>query len=264
MELNHWEEATEGGVNSIPAHGYDIYVQRMSVYVQRNEGPVNLSPDDDIKNPYAYGPQDWNATGRRGSQSNGAVDGDTEKEAVPLLDSMDNGSTIIVFEASQSGDAEDTLIQARKEIEVRWRRLMQLLPREDIPLEDQITVELLNIVLRDLFKGLQQSWEKLISKCDEHVSILEDKIYENPADESRAPELWTNSSLWLKVEKLISLQQGVISEVQNNMRELAEDLEPHDKWLEHTGEEFKGIETMVQEQLVKPTANLSDLVSFTV
>jgi len=138
---------------------------------------------------------------------------------------------------------------------------MQLLPRENIPNEEMITVELMNIVLKDILKGLQQKWEGLINKCDEHVSILEDKIYENPADESRAPELWMNSALWLKIEKLISLQINTIGEIQNNMRELADDLEPHERWLNHTPNEFKSIETMVQEQLVKPTANLSDLVS---
>ena len=140
---------------------------------------------------------------------------------------------------------------------------MQLLPRENIPDEDMITIELMNIVLKDILKGLQQKWESLINKCDEHVSILEEKIYEYPADESRAPELWSNSSLWLKVEKLISLQISTIGEIQNNMRELADDLEPHEGWLNHTPSEFKSVETMVQEQLVKPTANLSDLVSFT-
>jgi hypothetical protein len=73
--------------------------------------------------------------------------------------------------------------------------------------------------------------------------------------------LWTNSALWLKIEKLISLQRSTIGEIQNNMRELADDLEPREEWLHHTPNEFKSVETMVQEQLVKPTANLSDLVS---
>jgi hypothetical protein len=249
-ELNHWD--TDKG--NVPSPGYDVYVQRLSVYVQRNEGPVNVSPEEDIKNPYEPKPGVPVA-------NTSLSEKEREWDALPLMESMDNNSTIIVFEASHTGYAEDTLIGARQEIETRWRRLMQLLPRENIPNEEMITVELMNIVLKDILKGLQQKWEGLINKCDEHVSILEDKIYENPADESRAPELWMNSALWLKIEKLISLQINTIGEIQNNMRELADDLEPHERWLNHTPNEFKSIETMVQEQLVKPTANLSDLVS---
>ena len=251
-ELNHWD--TEKG--NVPSHGYDVYVQRLSVYVQRNEGPVTLSPEEDMKNPYEPKPgtSDLNS---------GLMERDREWDAPPLMESMDNNSTIIIFEASHTGYSDDTLIGARQQIETRWRRLMQLLPREDIPDEEMITVELMNIVLKDILKGLQHGWEKLISKCDEHVNILEDKIYELPADESRAPELWKNSALWLKVEKLISLQRNTIGEIQNNMGELADDLEPREEWLHHTPDEFRNVETMVQEQLVKPTANLSDLVSFT-
>lgn len=251
--LNHWN--TDKG--NVPSPGYDVYVQRLSVYMQRNEGPVTVSPEEDIKNPYEPNPGvpvtpvvNFNPTEK-----------EREWDTLPLMESMDNNSTIIIFEASHTGYAEDTLIGARQEIETRWRRLMQLLPREDIPNEDMITVELMNIVLKDILKGLQQKWEGLINKCDEHVNILEDKIYEYPADESRAPELWMNSALWLKIEKLISLQISTIGEIQNNMRELADDLDPHEGWLNHTPNEFKSIETMVQEQLVKPTANLSDLVS---
>lgn len=243
MELQFWND------DNNPAHGYDVYVQRLSVYVQRNEGPVNLSPDEDMKNPYLHDGRNGSLPYHRG-----------EGNALPLMESMDNGSTIILFEASQSHACEDTLIQARQEIEIRWRRLMHLLPREEIASESLLSVELMNIVLRDLFKAIHQNWSKTVSKCDEHVSILEDKIYDNPADESRAPELWTNQSLWLKVEKLVSLQVSVLQEIQNNVKEMSDEDQPHDEWFKHSPEEMKGIETMVQEQLVKPTANLSDLM----
>ena len=247
--LNRWD--VDRG--NVPAHGYDVYVQRMSVYIQRNEGPVNMSPDGDLRNPYVPSPATRTA--------NGTIYQVDDLEALPLIESMDNNSTIIVFEAAHTGYPEDTLIQARAEVETRWRQLMQLLPREDIPHEEVITVELMNIVIKDVFKALQASWDKLLAKCDEHVNILEEKIYENPADESRAPELWINSALWLKVEKLISLQISTIGEVQNNLTELADDVDPHEEWLHHTPDEFRSVETMVQEQLVKTTANLSDLVS---
>jgi hypothetical protein len=167
FEMNHWDP--EKG--NVPAHGYDVFVQRLSVYVQRNEGPINMSPDGDLANPYAPMPSFAGPT--RSWNSHAEKEEDTD--ALPMMQSMDNSSTIIVFEASHTGYSEDTLMQARGEMEVRWRRLMQLLPREDIPNEDQITVELMNIVIKDIMKALQIYWEKLLAKAEEHLSILEDK-----------------------------------------------------------------------------------------
>ena len=62
-----------------PAYGYDVYVQRLGVYVQYKENSTSLPPDPDIKNPYARG-HSPKAGWRRGY--------------VPQLDSLDNGQTL--------------------------------------------------------------------------------------------------------------------------------------------------------------------------
>jgi hypothetical protein len=51
-ELNKWEETGDG--NAYPMHGYDVYVQRLSIYVQRNMSRMGLAQDDwqDMPNPY--------------------------------------------------------------------------------------------------------------------------------------------------------------------------------------------------------------------
>jgi Mg2+ and Co2+ transporter CorA len=137
---------------------------------------------------------------------------------------------------------------------------MFFLNRDDLD-EPRLTLECMDLVLMDIFRALQISWEKLLKKGEEHVDILEDKIYENPADESRAPELWTNSSLWLKIEKLIALQTGVVSDVQLQMKDLA-DTEEKGVWFKNTPKDLNRISDLIQEELIKPTAALSDLVSF--
>lgn len=49
MDLNHWDRET----GTTPIHGYDVYVQRLSVYIQRKEGEIDLNPlDNEIRNPY--------------------------------------------------------------------------------------------------------------------------------------------------------------------------------------------------------------------
>ncbi|KAF2417525.1 hypothetical protein EJ08DRAFT_643499 [Tothia fuscella] len=272
MALNRWEEA--GGVG-LPIHGYDVYVQRLSVYIQRNEGPINLAPaDTDVRNPYIETAKEWvdpdGPTDRKRSAAmvkdqNGsiAVRKESQHDIMNLLSSLDNGSTMIVFEASQTGNPSDTLIQARQEIEVRWRRMMFYLSREDLGSDDKLALECMDLVLKDIFKGLQFSWEKLLSKSEEHVDILEDKIYENPADESRAPELWTNSSLWLKLEKLISLHRSCVADLQLQMRELSDNPDDNttkEEWFKNTPADLSRMSDMIDEELIKPTANLSDLM----
>jgi hypothetical protein len=42
-ELNHW---VDGEGTSYPAHGYDVYVQRLSVYLQRNMEDSGLTEDE--------------------------------------------------------------------------------------------------------------------------------------------------------------------------------------------------------------------------
>ena len=79
-----------------------------------------------------------------------------------------------------------------------------------------------------------------------------------PADESRAPELWTNSSQWLKVEKLISIHSNIAKEMQLNLPELSSD-QTEDNWLESSNADMERVANLIQEDLVKPTANLADL-----
>jgi hypothetical protein len=88
----------------------------------------------------------------------------------------------------------------------------------------------------------------------------EEKIYENPADESRAPELWLNSALWLKVEKLLSVQAASLTKFQEYIRELAMD---DKEFFREVPGQLRSIQSLVDEELIRPTTNLTDLVSST-
>ncbi|KIW05785.1 uncharacterized protein PV09_03640 [Verruconis gallopava] len=284
MGLNHWDQETGTTIE----HGYDVYVQRLSVYIQRNEGKIDLHPfDTELRNPYidlAFETVQQRARKERSIQmvdstninarsdfdhdfdsaipkmANMHVPNDWEAKVFEKLTELDNGNTIIVFESSHTGNLGDTLIQAREEIEVRWRRLMLYLNKEE-QTEDRLAMECMDLVLRDIFAGLRIRWEKTLNKCEAHVSILEDKIYENPADESRAPELWSNSALWLKLEKLISLHIVTINDLQQQMRDLSESEDfVKDDWLKDTPSDLTRVATLFDEEMVKPTTNLSDLL----
>ena len=179
---------------------------------------------------------------------------------VPQLETLDNGNVIIIFDNSKTESAFDTLIAARQQIESRWRRLPFYLGVEshDMSSDDTMAMECMKIILLDIWKSVAISWESFIDCCTTHVSILEDKIYDGPADESRAPELWTNSSMWLKVERLVAIHLALITEMEANLKELTGD--PDDRWLDGCSDDFRKLAELVQDDLVKPTTGLSELM----
>ena len=89
--------------------------------------------------------------------------------------------------------------------------------------------------------------------------MLTVKSWAEPADESRAPELWTNSSHWLKVERLIAIHANIVKEMQISLHEMSAD-QTEDNWLESNSADMERISALIQEDLVKPTANLADLM----
>jgi hypothetical protein len=177
MELNGFDPAGDA------AYLNDVYVQRVSVYVQKNDGVgVKVPTDPDLRNPYSLSEsQEQDALKRRYSKI--AAEQGVE-DYFPILKSLDNGTTVIIFEDSQTGNAADTLIGARQEAETRWRRLTFYLPKEELS-EEELGLECLNLIVGDVYKALSTAWEKFMQKSAAHVAILEDKIYEQPADESR-------------------------------------------------------------------------------
>lgn len=183
--------------------------------------PVPGYPD--VENPY-----------ENGSSKN------DPKEYFPRLESLDNGNAIIIFENSNSGSIDDTMVAARQQWESRWRRLPFYLAYEShdvsnddqISNDDQMALECMKMILADVWKSVSDSWDCLIDLSNVHVDCLQDRIYEQPADETRAPELWTNASNWLKMERLITIHSNVVKEMQVNLRELASEPTTEDNWLE--------------------------------
>ena len=260
--LNHWVENDD---SSYPAHGYDVYVQRMSVYIQRNMEGSGL-PDDwrEIYRTPAPPRYSMDSNSDGGFSSVATVDENrpspspSGQTSVLGDEECDNTTTILILESSQSGLVRDTMIGARDEIECKWRRLFADLPREDYENDSDLSLQCIDVALKYVFTGMTASWDKTLTRCEEHVTVLEDRIYEDPADESRAPELWQNSGLWLKVESLIWAQLGVVQAMKEYMREIA--LGDKEFWDEVPGQ-YQKITSAIQEDIIKPTQNLSDLVS---
>lgn len=163
MELNKYDDSDN------PIHGHDVFVQRTSVYVQKKWSESRAVVTPNMRNPYDEEYQDYYRERQRNSS---LPNGELAEEYFPQLDTLDNGNTVIVFEHSQSGDVDDTLIGARQEIENRWRRLAFYLSSEEAETDDLLAVKCMGAVLKDVFKGLAISWEGFLHICEIHVGIL--------------------------------------------------------------------------------------------
>jgi hypothetical protein len=82
MELNHYDSFDS------PTYGYDVFVQRLSVYVQQSEGEPALPLDPEIRNP--YNESEWvEYQGLRKQYKDKNANG--REEYIPKLETLDNG-----------------------------------------------------------------------------------------------------------------------------------------------------------------------------
>lgn len=142
FELNFYDDEDQ------PKYGWDVYVQRLSCYVQHKE-PTQDVPSY-LESPYREVRNERN-----------------RHKYVPDLQSLDSGNTIIIFENSQSGSIEDTAIAARQQWESRWRRLPFYLAYEshDVSNDDRLASECMKIILQDIWKSIAENWEDFLDVC---------------------------------------------------------------------------------------------------
>jgi len=66
--------------------------------------------------------------------------------------------------------------------------------------------------------------------------------------------------MWLKVERLVSIHEAVVKEMQQNLKDFNSEEEGERDWLEAVPGDMEKISDFVEENLTKPTANLADLM----
>ncbi|GAM43725.1 hypothetical protein TCE0_060f18769 [Talaromyces pinophilus] len=260
MQLNDFDD------NDEPICAHDVYVQRLSCYIQHKQAPSEnrLSRDDLPLRKHFYPPDVYGEEDDDDDTVNGIPKDKLEQHKQQRLRHLDNGNVIIIFDNSSSGNIDDTLIPARRDLECRWRRLPFHLAFESRdPVDDDDAKLALNCskaILSDIFRAVVLTWDTFLDHAVTHMTILEDKVYERPDDESRAPELWANSSAWLKVEKLVNVHGSVMQEMRARLHELTEDVDSEDNWLEDSPADFERLTNLITEDLTKPTESLISLL----
>ncbi|KAA8913609.1 hypothetical protein FN846DRAFT_771816 [Sphaerosporella brunnea] len=220
--------------DEIPVLHSNVFAQRTSMYVQYSQ-PDLQTPGPELVAPYRSHD----------------------------VSRYDNGNCIVIFDNSDSHSIYDTIIAARGEWESRWRRLpfyLRNVKQEHGDEGESMTAECMRTITQDFFKAVAENWDDLLDASWDHISILEDQIYEHPADESRAPSLWKNQAKWLVYEKIMYGHQDAVNDLRKYLVELDGDLSDEGQWLRESPADFTRLGNQIEEDLVKRTNNLSDLM----
>ncbi|KAJ6258921.1 hypothetical protein Dda_5816 [Drechslerella dactyloides] len=247
----HWNE-TDPNNPRVAHHTHDVYSQRLTVYMQW--------VTNEVQKP-APVPSD-----------------DRRRKAVELFDP---GSTIVVIDNSESLSIEDTIVPAHGEIERIWRgpgtSYYEIGTEEEA---NELTAsgspntkfarDFVQRIVETIYNSVADCWEAVLDVAWDHESILQDSIYEHPADESRAPELFKNSETWLKFSKLMSYHLECIGDVQEYVGDFRDEDESNDSdtavytWLRSVEQTFLRLNGYIEEDLIKQTDKLTDLMYKTV
>ncbi|EPS45815.1 hypothetical protein H072_120 [Dactylellina haptotyla CBS 200.50] len=248
----HWIE-TDPNNPRLAHHTHDIYSQRLSVYLQW------VTHDAPKPRPV---PSD-----------------DTRRKAVDIFDP---GSTVIVFDNSESLSIEDTVVPAHGEIERIWRgpgtSYYELVTDEEGQEvlqgsnagNSKFARDFMQRIIETIYNSVADCWEAVLDVAWDHESILQDSIYEHPADESRASELFKNSETWLKFSKLMSYHVECIGDVQEYVGDFRDEDESNDSdtavftWLRSVEQTFLRLNGYIEDDLIKQTDKLTDLMYKTV
>ncbi|KAL8809217.1 MAG: hypothetical protein Q9200_003615 [Gallowayella weberi] len=163
-------------------------------------------------------------------------------------------STVIVLDSHRKAIATAPLIAG----EEPWQQLLDFL---DDPPQDQSSYRLALAVVELTFESVAARWSHYILSMHNYIASVEERVYENPADDTRTNALWSVSKQLLQAERLLKFHILLLENIQNDFRGLEEeeDDSPTD-WLQPNLSEFRRLSSEVEETLKKPTAHMVDLV----
>ena len=166
------------------------------------------------------------------------------KDRLPFT--LDN--SVIVCDSMYKGVRTGELISGRG----AWQHLYDDLEVEDTPI--------VSAIIQLLFDTIAGKWSAYVLSMHNHIAALEEIIYDQPADDRRAPVLWSISKQLLQAERLMKFHMLLLENVQRDLTDLIGNSK-HPDWLGQNLNEFNRLSSDVEEMLKKPVANMVDLVS---
>lgn len=119
----------------------NVFAQRTSMYIQYSQTEVQTPID-----------------------TQASLHADHVSHLQEIASLYDNGNTIIIFDNSDSGSINDTVIEARGEWEMRWRKMSFYLPvaLKSAPDDEIFAGECMRTITADFFKAVGHTWDDLL------------------------------------------------------------------------------------------------------
>lgn len=171
-------------------------------------------------------------------------------------DAISSGNTILIVEKTPAGGY--SIFQA----EDQWKQLWTDSEFSMFPPGERdgtATLELLQAIVRFSFNKIVSDWRGYIKMTDSHISLLEERIYDKPEDDSQAKELWRTSKQLLDMEKLLISQTFLIKVVQDNFINPGGSETGDKDWLKDLLTDFEELRNDIQDlikavtQMVEPS-----------
>ena len=156
--------------------------------------------------------------------------------------------SVIVYDSMYKGVPTGELVSGR----AAWQHLYDDLEVVDTPL--------LSAIIQLIFDTITGKWSAYVLSMHNHIATLEEIIYDQPADDRRAPALWGISKQLLQAERLMKSHVLLLENVQRDLTDLTGNT-TRPNWLGQNLAEFNRLSSEVEETLKKPVANMVDLVS---
>ena len=156
--------------------------------------------------------------------------------------------SIIICDSMYKGVSTGKLISGRG----AWQYLCDDLEIVDTPI--------LSATIQLIFDAIAGKWSVYVRSMHNYIAALEEIVYDQPADDRRAPALWSISKQLLQAERLMKFHVLPLENVQRDLTDFTGNATRPD-WLEENLTDSKRLSSEVEEMLKKPVANMVDLVS---
>ncbi|KAL8723478.1 MAG: hypothetical protein Q9225_000211 [Loekoesia sp. 1 TL-2023] len=217
---------------------HDNSLQRLSVYIQLPRDPAIPVVSADQSS----------STDKVAAQT--YADQDSKKAQRTKLACE---STVIILDSRLKAIATTPLISG----EEPWQQLVEFLDESDFQ-SGCLALAVVGLA----FEAVAARWVHYILCMHNYIASLEERIYEDPADDSRSSALWSVSKQLLQAERLLKFHILLLENIQNDFGGLYQEGTMPADWLRPNLDEFKRLSSEVEETLKKPTAHMVDLVSF--
>ncbi|KPI34896.1 uncharacterized protein AB675_2247 [Cyphellophora attinorum] len=127
--------------------------------------------------------------------------------------------------------------------------------------------EAMQFIILHVTSGVYRLWNQQLHLLDEPHSELEDHIFSQPSDPSRAREVWRMSQRLHDMSKLLERHKSIIEFVQDDFLPFAElpyveDEAKEAKWLDRIIEEFQDLSATIRADYVDTMERMIDLIGF--